>query len=426
MNEIAAAYVYSALALHAAGRELNEENLRKFLEGAGLEINEPIVNAISTLIATFNVQKDTEIQKVKEDLTGGQASALDLGLKQLEERLARLEGLIRTQFGDISRRLLSIEEGDRIPREENLGEVATQTISSSVEVEGDSARFPATPTVSFEGCRAEEARNVETEVPASSRDVNAGRYLYCVIEGREQTSFGKIGIDENEVYTVPYRDICAVVHNCPPEPYKSEDAETVKGWVTKHNDVVDYASRRSCSVLPLGFDTIIKGSDSLSADGNLKKWLEEDYEKLQDKLVRFRDKVEVGVQIFWDPKIMAQQVTDTSEEIRLLKEEMKTKPKGMAYFYEQKLQGALKKKMEKKADEYFKDFYERIKKHACDIRVEKAKREKNMQMLMNLSVLIENDKLETLGRELGEIKETQGFSVRFTGPWPPYTFASGN
>lgn len=256
--------------------------------------------------------------------------------------------------------------------------------------------------------------------------VDAGRYIYCVIEGQEQTSFGKIGIDDNEVYIVPYRDICAVVHNCPPEPYKSEDAEMIKDWAMKHQDVVDYAWRRSSSVLPLGFDTIIKGSGSLSADENLKKWLEEDYEKLKDKLVRFRDKVEVGVQIFWDPKIMAQQITDTSEEIRLLKEEMKTKPKGMAYFYEQKLQGALKKEMEKKADEYFKNFYERIKKHACDIHIEKAKREKDMQMLMNLSVLIKNDKLETLGRELGEIKEMQGFSVRFTGPWPPYTFASGN
>jgi len=271
-----------------------------------------------------------------------------------------------------------------------------------------------------------EARNVETEVPASSRDVNAGRYIYCVIEGREQTSFGKIGIDDNEVYTVPYRDICAVVHNCPPEPYKSEDAETVEDWAMKHQDVVDYAWRRSGSVLPLGFDTIIKGSGGLSADGNLKKWLEEGCEKLKDKLVGFRDKVEVGVQIFWDPKIMAQQVADASEEIRLLKEEMKTKSKGIAYLYEQKLQGALKKEMEKKADEYFKNFYERIKKHACDIRVEKVKREKDMQMLMNLSALIKNDKLETLGRELGEIKETQGFSVRFTGPWPPYTFASGN
>ncbi|MDA3831851.1 MAG: GvpL/GvpF family gas vesicle protein, partial [Spirochaetales bacterium] len=68
-----------------------------------------------------------------------------------------------------------------------------------------------------------------------------GRYLYCVVEGSEEVSFGRIGIEDNEVYTIPYEDISAVVHNCPAEPYKSEDEEIMKGWVLAHQKVIDQA-----------------------------------------------------------------------------------------------------------------------------------------------------------------------------------------
>ena len=42
-----------------------------------------------------------------------------------------------------------------------------------------------------------------------------GRYVYCVADAGETVSLGKIGIEGNDVYTIPYRDICAVVHSCP-------------------------------------------------------------------------------------------------------------------------------------------------------------------------------------------------------------------
>jgi len=38
--------------------------------------------------------------------------------------------------------------------------------------------------------------------------------------------------------------------------------------------------------------------------------------------------------------------------------------------------------------------------------------------------LVYTDKYRELGEELDEINKMQGFSVRFTGPWPPYSFVS--
>jgi len=252
-----------------------------------------------------------------------------------------------------------------------------------------------------------------------------GRYLYCVADAGESVSLGGIGIEGTEVYTMSYRDICAVVHNCPAEPYKSDDQEVVKVWVLTHQKVIDAAWEKWGTILPLGFDTIITATAESDAEENTRNWLKEDYEGLKKKMEKVRGKAEYGVQVFWDPKVIAQSLTETTPEIKKLDEEMKSKSKGLAYMYRQKLENLLKGEMEAKADECFKDFYSRTKKHVDDIRVEKTKKaDEGSQMIMNLSCLVYVDKYKELGEELDEINKMEGLSVRFTGPWPPYSFVS--
>jgi hypothetical protein len=262
--------------------------------------------------------------------------------------------------------------------------------------------------------------NEETQ-EADSR----GRYLYCVAEGNKKISLGRIGIDHSEVYTIPYKDLCAVVHKCPAEPYKHENKEVVENWVKIHQEVLDVATEKFGTILPLGFDTIIKDDEGADPEKTMKKWLEEDYENLKQKMEKVRAKAEYGVQIFWDPKIIGDRITENSEEIKKLDQEIKTKPRGMAYMYKQKLQKALKKEMEREADQRFKDFYTRIKKCVDDLKVEKTKKaEKDKQMLLNLSCLVGKNGYKDLGEELEKINKMDGFSVRFTGPWPPYSFVN--
>ena len=249
------------------------------------------------------------------------------------------------------------------------------------------------------------------------------RYLYCIAEGNEEITLGNIGIEGSRVYTISYQDLCAVVHNCLPEPYKSEDKEKVNLWLTTHEKVVEVAWERFGTVLPLGFDTIIKGEEDIAPDENMKKWLKDDYENLRQKLAKLKDRAEFGVQVFWDPKIISDGLIETNPEIKKLSEEIKSKSKGLAYMYKQKLENLLKKEMEKEADRYFKDCYEQIKRCVDKIKVEKTKKaEDERQMLMNLSCLLPKDASRKLGEELEKIEALDGFSVRYTGPWPPYSF----
>lgn len=272
--------------------------------------------------------------------------------------------------------------------------------------------------------RSEQAQVIpsgEAETTAQGK----GIYVYCVADAGESVSLGDTGIEGSEVYTIGYMDICAVVHNCPAEPYQSSDDGVVKAWVLMHQKVIDAAWEKWGTVLPLGFDTIITGQEGSDAEQNTRNWLKEDYESLKKKMEKVRGKAEYGVQVFWDPMVIAQNLTETSPEIKKLEEEIRSKSRGLAYMYRQKLENFLKKEMEVKADRCFKDFYSRIKKHVDDIRVEKTKKtDQDSQMIMNLSCLVYTDKYRELGGELDEINKMDCFSVRFTGPWPPYSFVS--
>lgn len=252
-----------------------------------------------------------------------------------------------------------------------------------------------------------------------------GTYLYCVADTPEKASLGRAGLEGEEVFTVPCRDICGVVQRCPAEPYQSSDEEVVKGWVLAHQRVVETAWRRWGTVLPSTFDTIFQGGDAGDAERTVREWLETEYGNLRARIERVKGKAEYGVQISWDHQVIGQRLTQTNRELSALSAEVRSKPGGTAYLYREKFKGLLRGEMEAEADRCFQDLYRRIRDRVDDLSVERARKgEKGLQMILNLSCLASKEQSSELGRELRRIDALEGFFVRFTGPWPPYSFVA--
>lgn len=253
-----------------------------------------------------------------------------------------------------------------------------------------------------------------------------GRYLYCVAEAADGVSLGPIGLDGHEVYTVPFRDVAAVVHDCQGAPHPPNDEEALKRWVIAHHQVTEIAWEKWGSVLPLIFGTVIREEPGKEADQNLVGWLAAEYEALKRKLLRLRGRAEYGVQIFWEPKTIAQSMARTNPELRKLQDEIQSKPRGLAYLTRHRIETTIRHQMETTAGRCFRDFYALVGRHAEDVRVEKtAKSSPDLQMLMSLSCLLSKDEEAGLGEALDQINKMEGFMVRFTGPWPPYSFVQG-
>lgn len=251
-----------------------------------------------------------------------------------------------------------------------------------------------------------------------------GLYVYGVVKGDEGSSLGPIGLEEQEVFVVAFEDLAAVVHRCPARPYQSSDEEKVKAWAVAHQRVVDAAWEWFGNVIPVGFDTIIQGAGSEDVAETVRKWLREDQDRLREKLNYLDGMAEYGIQVFWDPEAVARNRARQSPEIQRLEKEIQSKPKGAAYLYRQKLEKALKEEMERLAGMHFQELLDRIRPHVKALKVEKNKPAQGArsQMLMNLSCLAPRQHNQELGVELESIESMEGLSVRFTGPWPAYSF----
>ena len=266
---------------------------------------------------------------------------------------------------------------------------------------------------------------------AAETDKDDALYVYCIARGDGNPCgphgrlLGPIGLDGQVVYTVGSGGIRAVVHNCPAEPYQSQDPQAVQGWVVAHQNVVLAATEAFGTVLPMSFDMIVRGSPGRNAAAALKDWLDERRDRFARLLDRLAGKAEYGVQVLWDPEVIAASLVQDDDELRGMRNEVQDKPRGLAHLLGQKLTKAVRAAMEKQADLFAQDFYARIRRCVEDVRVEKLKKvDGGRQMLLNLSCLMRQGS-DDLGRVLDGIEKTKGISVRFTGPWPPYSFVGG-
>jgi hypothetical protein len=250
-------------------------------------------------------------------------------------------------------------------------------------------------------------------------DAEVGRYVYCVMSG-ELRNWQLAGLDGKPVRAICAGEMTALVHDCLPEACQGDD-EKVKSWVLAHSDVVDAAWERSGTVLPLAFDTIIRPGDGMDGDMRVMQWLASEGPRFRGMLERLKGKVELGVQLIWDQRLVGKTIAQGDDAIRALQAEMAEKPKGMAYFIRQKIERALRQAIEAKAEEDCRSCFRHVSALFPEIRTNPLKKLPDRLMIVNLSVLAPRDRVSELGALLAGF-QAEGVEVRFTGPWPPYSF----
>ncbi|MCP8321090.1 MAG: GvpL/GvpF family gas vesicle protein [archaeon] len=238
-----------------------------------------------------------------------------------------------------------------------------------------------------------------------------GRYVYCIIECGERINFGKIGIGDrgDEVYTIPYKDISAVVSDTPLVEYEPSEENALTHMNVIQRVMQDY------TVLPLKFSTIFK------SEMNLKKILMMHYNEFKAELERLRDKIEFGVKVLWQPEVAIDEVRRTSEKVKSLEREMKGKALRMKQNLKEKLDEAIKDELNRRAEEYSEAIFEELKKHASESR----KSRMVGHMILNGAFLLHKSSIDEFKIALERIKsryEPKGLEFIFSGPWPPYNF----
>lgn len=248
------------------------------------------------------------------------------------------------------------------------------------------------------------------------------RYLYSVARTGHEAMLGSIGIQENSVYTVPYKDIAAIVHACEAKPYQTEDKDLAEGWVLEHSYVIDQATKMFGTVLPFSFDVIIKGNDDV-----VKDWLCRDYEKLAGELLRMQGTAEYSIQIYCDHAHLETLVLAKNQDVEDIKNRIEKEPKGKAYLLKRNLDLKLKNLTYAEAGELANRFCSEIKPLVKELKAAgKAswtpEKYRDRKLLATYICLVSDEAVKELGEVLEAINSKEGFYVRFTGPWAPFSF----
>ncbi len=252
------------------------------------------------------------------------------------------------------------------------------------------------------------------------------KYLYSIASCGEKKELGRIGLEESTVYTIPCRDIAAIVHSCRSKPYSTGDKRLAEEWVLEHSYVIDQATKRFGTVLPFSFDVIIRGDDHA-----IEQWLSRNYDSIRSELEKVRGKSEYSVQIFYDHDILASKYLSDDQEIKELGKKIAAMRKGTAYLLQRKLDLRIKDKVSAELIGLSEGFGARIKALSEDMKMEKRKissslpyRYRNKKLMISVSCLVSEDKVAPMGDVLEEINSLEGFAVRFTGPWAPFSFVN--
>jgi len=83
-------YVYAALLLHKAGKEVNEENIRKVIEAAGATLDESKMKTLIASLKGIDIEKELETAAVAAAAPAAQAGA-EGGEKPAEKKEEKKE-----------------------------------------------------------------------------------------------------------------------------------------------------------------------------------------------------------------------------------------------------------------------------------------------------------------------------------------------
>ncbi|WP_266077534.1 gas vesicle protein GvpL [Haladaptatus caseinilyticus] len=252
-----------------------------------------------------------------------------------------------------------------------------------------------------------------------------GRYLYCVVDADATSETGEpfsmAGIDDETVSVVAENGIGAVVQSCE-SPYDTDDLELVRDWLLTHQEVVDAAGETFGTPLPFRFDTILKGDDD-----RVRTWLTDQRETLETHLADFAGHWEYRVGVAWDGELVREELESSDDELADLRDRIDEASEGTAFLLEKQYDSRIRDLRQARKESLTSRLRENLEPLVREIDVldshQNVLGEGSSDEVVQVAFLAHEEREADIGTVLDDIAAEPGIEVRFTGPWPPYSFA---
>ena len=243
--------------------------------------------------------------------------------------------------------------------------------------------------------------------------VKEGKYIYCIIETAVAKTFGLQGIGGrgDELYTVCFNDIGAVVSNSPITRYKVSRENTLA-----HEKAIEEVMKEH-TVLPVRFATITEDEEKV------KKILEKEYGKFKDLLIKMKDKKELGLRAIFNEDVIYKDILEKYKEIRMLKEKVAALPSEKTYFKRAEIGQMVEDALQKEKDICKKDILNTLSALATEVKINNSYYD---LMVMNAAFLVEKSKEAEFDQKVDEFgaKYSSNIKFKYIGEVPPFNFVN--
>jgi hypothetical protein len=239
-------------------------------------------------------------------------------------------------------------------------------------------------------------------------------YIYGIIAESQRREFGPPGIGKRGdlVYTLPYRNLAAIISSTP----------IVKYPVTRENSMAHIKvlerAMEEYTVLPVRFCTVADGKESI-----IEKVLSDRYDELTTLLREMEGKIELGVRVRWtNLDAIFNEVVEEEKDVKEIKanllneESEQVKYAGMIKIG-QMVQSALEKKKKREAQELL----EALKPLSLQYKENQIYGDMN---IISTAFLVSKEKEEAFDQKMQELEGEYGErkKLKYIGPVAPYNF----
>jgi len=240
-----------------------------------------------------------------------------------------------------------------------------------------------------------------------------GKYIYCIIAVREPKTFGPSGIGGkgDELYTVCFNDIAAVVSNSPIMKYSVSRENLIP-----HERAIEEVMKTH-TVLPVRFCTIAEDEEKV------KKILEKEHDRFVDLLRDMEGKKELGLKAIFKEEVIYKDILERYEAIKVLKEKIALLPSEKTYYQRMEIGEMVEAALQKEKEIYGEEILNILSPLALEVKTNNTYGER---MIINAAFLVERHREAEFDQEVWQLDAKYGdkIKLKYVGQLPPFNFVN--
>jgi hypothetical protein len=242
-----------------------------------------------------------------------------------------------------------------------------------------------------------------------------GKYIYGIIRNSAPLNYGPIGMGKraDEVYSICYKGISAIVSNSPVIIYEARRVNMIT-----HEKVLEEVMKQF-TVLPVRFSTISEHDD----DEGILRILEKDFQKFDETLNKMEGKKELGLKVLAHEAPIYESILEKYEDIRSLKAKLINMPVDKTHYQRMKIGEMVAEALKKETSNFKNIILDALSPIADDMKLNDNYGE---MMILNSAFLIKNSSEPLFDKAVNDLDEKYGsfMTFKYVGTLPPYNFVN--